>query len=82
MLIVKIALSLGAAYALVVAVIAITQTSVIFPAGIANAQAPVLPPEVDLAPPPWSAVPAPDRLNWFERFVAALRDKIDLLKRP
>ncbi len=45
MLIVKIALSLGAAYALVVAVIAITQTSVIFPAGIANAQAPVLPPD-------------------------------------
>ena len=52
------------------------------PIAVRVVQAPVLPPEVDLAPPPWSAVPAPDRLNWFERFVAALRDKIDLLKRP
>ena len=52
------------------------------PIAVRVVQAPVLPPEVDLSPPPWSAVPAPDRLNWFERVIGGLRDKIDLLKRP
>lgn len=45
MLIVKIVLTAAAAYALVVAVIAITQTRVIFPVWIADSQAPVLPPD-------------------------------------
>ncbi|MCZ6847669.1 MAG: alpha/beta hydrolase [Alphaproteobacteria bacterium] len=45
MLIAKIVLTVAAAYVIVVAIIAVTQTSVIFPAGMANAQAPVLPSE-------------------------------------
>lgn len=52
------------------------------PIAVRVVQAPILPPDVDLSPPPWSAVPAPDRLNWFERLVGGLRDKINLLKRP
>ncbi len=43
MLIAKIVLTVAAAYVIVVAIIAVTQTSAIFPAGIADAQAPVLP---------------------------------------
>jgi pimeloyl-ACP methyl ester carboxylesterase len=45
MLIAKIALAIAAAYVIVVAMIAVTQTSTIFPAWIANSQAPVLPPD-------------------------------------
>jgi hypothetical protein len=45
MLIAKIALTIVAAYVIVVAMIAIMQTNIIFPSGIADAQAPVLPPD-------------------------------------
>ncbi len=52
------------------------------PVAVRVMQAPDLPPEVDLSPPPWFAIPAPDRLTWVERFVSGVRDKIDLLKLP
>ena len=45
MLIAKVILTIAAAYVLVVAIIAMTQTSVIFPVGMADAQTPVLPPD-------------------------------------
>ena len=45
MLIVKIVLTAAAAYALVVVVIAITQSRIIFPVWVADSQTPVLPPD-------------------------------------
>ena len=52
------------------------------PVSVRVLQAPVLPPEMVLSPPSWSAVPAPDRLTWLERLVSGVRDKIELLKLP
>ena len=52
------------------------------PATVRVIEAPKLPPAMDLSPPPWFAVPAPERLSWVERLVSGIRDKIDLLKLP
>ncbi len=45
MLVAKVILTIAAVYGVIVAAIAITQTSAIFPTGMAEAQAPVLPPD-------------------------------------
>ena len=45
-------------------------------------QAPNLPQQIDLSPPPWAPVPTPDRLTWLERILADLHGEIDRLKQP
>jgi pimeloyl-ACP methyl ester carboxylesterase len=47
MLLAKIVITIAAGYVMVVALIAIAQTSVIFPVSMADAQAPVLPPDAN-----------------------------------
>ena len=45
-------------------------------------QAPDLPRQIDLSPPPWTSVPTPDRLTWLERILTDLHGEIDRLKQP
>ena len=44
--------------------------------------APDLPGQIDLSPPPWTPVPTPDRLTWFERILNDLHGQIDRVKQP